>query len=582
MERGYGGLLRKKDEGSRVTLFGWVQRVRELGGLRFVLLRDREGTVQVVGDASVNEEIFARMGELGQEDVIRISGIVASRPKEMVNRGMETGEVEVKAEELEVLTSSRVPPFVVEDEVKASEELRLTYRYLDLRRPIMGRNLMLRHKTALQVRNYLSDQGFIEIETPILTRSTPEGARDFLVPSRIHSGKFYALPQSPQLFKQLMMIAGIDRYFQLPRCFRDEDLRADRQPEFTQIDIEASFIEEEEIFTLIEEMLRQCFALIDVNLRVPFPRIPFEDAMNRYGSDRPDLRIPLELVDLSPTFSDTEFRVFKSVLADGGKIIGLHVPKINFSRKEVGEMEQKVRDLGMGGLAWIRWKEDPDASMKKFLTPAEIEDLRRRLSAQVGDFTFVGAGKKSAVLPALGWLRTRLGYSAGRVDPGYHPVWVTEFPLVEWNEEENRYDPLHHPFTSPVPKDIPLMETDPLKVRSRAYDVVINGNEIGGGSIRIHREELQQKMFQLIGIREEKAREKFGFLLEAFAYGAPPHGGIALGFDRLVMLLTGALSIRDVIAFPKTTAAACLLTRAPAGVDPRQLEELNRKNLTSE
>jgi len=576
MARRYCGTLREEDNGTHVLLFGWVQRVRELGGLRFVLLRDREGSVQVVGDSSLNPAVFSAMGSLGGEDVVRIEGEVRERPKDMVNRSMVTGGIEVVARSLTVLSKSEVPPFVIEDEVKASEELRLTYRYLDLRRPWMNRNLYLRHRAAMEIRKHLSDHGFIEVETPMLTRSTPEGARDFLVPSRVHRGQFYALLQSPQLFKQLLMVSGLDRYFQVVRCFRDEDLRADRQPEFTQIDMEASFITPDDLFTIIEGLLQKVFALVDVSLPVPFARISYTEAMEKYGSDRPDMRIPWIIQDLSTIFEGTEFRVFQSVMENGGTIRGLHVPGAEFSRKDLGELEEGVKKLGLGGLAWIRWKEDVESSFRKFITDDQIQAMKKMFHPEMGGgMTFVAAGPAKTALSALGWLRLHLADRLNVIPPqSFSPVWVVDFPLVEWNEEESRLDPLHHPFTSPHPEDIPLMDTEPLKVRALAYDVVINGNEIGGGSIRIHTSDLQQKLFTMIGIGEEEAKEKFGFLMDAFRYGAPPHGGIALGFDRLVMLLAGAASIRDVIAFPKTTTASCLLTRAPADVDERQLKEL--------
>jgi len=574
--RHYCGLVDTALIGKNIELFGWVDSLRELGHLQFILLRDREGIVQVTANSEkIAPELFARIKALNLDGCIRVCGTVRERDAAHVNPKMKTGKVEVDVEELEVLNPCQPLPFAVVDDVKASEELRLKYRYLDMRRPKMQEIMRLRHKAAQATRNYLSDQGFWEIETPILTKSTPEGARDFLVPSRLQKGKFYALPQSPQLFKQLSMVSGFDRYFQLARCFRDEDLRADRQLEFTQIDIEASFINEAFIYDLIEGLLKELFGLIGAVLPSPFPRLTYDEATALYGSDKPDLRIPLKISDCSPLFGATAFIGFQNVLKEGGSIRALHFKGQTLSRKILDELVERGKKEGIAGVTAFKWEEGQGKSpIAKFFSPEEMAGLKELTGAENGDLTLMASGTNAKVLPFMGSLRLEFGRQFGLLQAGFHPLWITDFPLVEWNADENRWDALHHPFTSPQEGEADLLSGDAGRVKARAYDVVMNGYELGGGSIRIHRPDVQQKVFSAIGITPEKAKEKFGFLLEAFQYGAPPHGGVALGFDRLVMLLAGLDSIRDCIPFPKTTSGTCLLTQAPSEVDDRQLAEL--------
>ena len=576
MRREACGSLRGKDVGRKVTLAGWVHRLRDLGGLTFVDLRDESGIVQLVF-----RELPDAHG-LSREDVIRIQGTVALR--EAPNPDLPTGEVEVEVEHLEILSQTQPLPFPVDEEPpRASEETRLRYRYLDLRRPRMQRNLRLRHRTTMAIRAYLDRQDFIEVETPMLTRSTPEGARDFLVPSRLEPGKFYALPQSPQLFKQILVCSGVERYFQIVRCFRDEDLRADRQPEFTQLDLEMAFLEDpEELFSLIEGLLAHVFReTIEVELEVPFPRLPYEEAISRYGSDKPDLRFGLELSDVTELFSESEMRVLREAVAKGGRVFALRVPGgADFSRKELGELEEVAKTYKAKGLLWLARGEELRGPLAKFLP--DPEPLWRATEAQPGDLLLFVADAFELAATALGQVRLELGRKLSLIPEGkWCPLWVVDFPLLEWSEEENRWNARHHPFTSPKAEDLPKL-MDPSfpaerlgELRANAYDLVLNGVELGGGSIRIHRREVQQRMLEVLGIGPEEAERRFGFFLRALEYGAPPHGGIALGLDRWVMMLAGEESLREVIAFPKTASGACPLTGAPAEVDPRQLAELH-------
>ncbi len=557
---------------------GWVLRRRDHGGVIFIDLRDRWGITQVVFNPAINEEVHAKAHRLRSEWVIAVRGRVERRPPDMENPKLATGAIEVLVDELRILNTSETPPFPLDEEIEVSDNLRLQYRYLDLRRPEMAANLVMRHQGLQAVRSYLSKQGFLEIETPMLTRSTPEGARDYLVPSRVNAGRFYALPQSPQLFKQILMIAGMDRYFQVVRCFRDEDLRADRQPEFTQIDMELSFVSEEEIITVTEGMIKTLFAATrDIELTPPFKRMTYDEAMRRFGTDRPDTRFGLELVDLTETLQGCGFKVFRSVIDKGGSVKAINARGCaTFSRKDLDDLTEYASRFGARGMAWIKIREnDWQSPITKFFSDDEIRAMGDALDARPGDLILFGADRTDIVHQVLAELRLELARRLELTDDSaFEFLWITDFPLLEYDHDQKRHTAVHHPFTAPREEDLGLLATDPGKVRSRAYDLVLNGNEIGGGSIRIHDKQVQEQVFQALGIGEEEAREKFGFLLRALELGAPPHGGIAFGVDRLMMLLTGSSSIRDVIAFPKTQKATCPLTEAPAPVSRKQLTEL--------
>jgi len=572
--------LRSQDIGKEITVMGWVQSRRNLGGLIFINLRDRSGIVQVVFNFNENKELFEKAENLKSEYVIGVKGEVIGRTPENINPRMATGEIEIKAKELRIFSPSETPPFYIEEDVDANELLRLKYRYLDLRRPDMQRNFILRHRVAKLARDYYDSMGFLEVETPMLTRSTPEGARDYLVPSRVHPGKFYALPQSPQLFKQLLMVSGFDRYFQIVKCFRDEDLRADRQPEFTQIDIEMSFVDEDDVISINEGFIKKAFKeILGIEFNEPFIRMPYREAMDRFGSDKPDIRFGLELVNISDLVENSGFKVFSDAVKNGGSVRAINAKGCGakFSRKEIDSLGEFVKENKAKGLAWIVVGEDGLKSpITKFLTEEETRAILQRLEAEPGDLLCFVADKNEIVYNALGQLRLELARRLNLIDKNdYKFLWVTEFPLLEFNEEENRWEAKHHPFTSPRDEDIPYLDTDPGRVRAKAYDLVLNGTEIGGGSIRIHSQELQTKIFNLLGFTQEEAWNRFGFLLEAFKYGVPPHGGMAFGFDRLIMLMAGRNSIRDVIAFPKLQNASCPLTNAPSEVEEKQLKELN-------
>ncbi|MEA5048933.1 MAG: aspartate--tRNA ligase [Eubacteriales bacterium] len=571
----------KADAGSQVTLMGWANVRRDLGALVFVQLRDRTGLMQIVFNSNtLSKEDFDRACTIRSEYVLAVRGELVLRTGDMVNKNMPTGELEVLVSEFKILSVSETTPFEITDDCKANELLRLKYRYLDLRRPAMQKNLMMRHKIAFVAREYFDEQNFLEIETPILTKSTPEGARDYLVPSRVHPGKFYALPQSPQLFKQLLMLAGYDRYFQIARCFRDEDLRADRQPDFTQIDIEMSFVEEVDVQTVNEGFLKQLFKeTLNVDIETPLPRLKYVDAMARYGSDKPDTRFGMELVDLSDVFKNSEFSVFQNALASGGSIRAINAKgaSTEFSRKELDALGEFVKTYRAKGLVWMNDKAEGLASpVLKFLSESEIAALRKAANFEQGDVLFLVADVNKTVFAALGALRLKLAEKLNLIQKDkFNLLWVTEFPLLEWSEEENRFTAMHHPFTSPMDEDLEKLDTDPGSVRAKAYDIVLNGVEIGGGSIRIHSQQLQKKMFRTLGFTDEQAQYRFGFLMDAFRFGPPPHGGMAYGLDRLAMLITGSTSIRDVIAFPKVQNASCPMTGAPDFVDDKQLDELS-------
>jgi len=572
------GELTKDALGQNVLLMGWVARRRDLGSLVFIDLRDRSGIVQVVFDREGNPGMYTRAKQLRPEFVVAVGGVVTARAEGMANPEMATGQVEVVADSLRLLNVSLPPPILVNKEEDESDELRMRYRYIDLRRKRMLGNLLLRDKVSFTIRQRLREEGFIEVETPTLTKATPEGARDFLVPSRLHEGRFYALPQSPQLFKQLLMVAGIDRYFQVVKCFRDEDFRADRQPEFTQLDLEMSFVTPEQVMGIIEKLTEVLFRLVDVESGPPYLRLTWDEAMERYGTDRPDLRNPLRLVEVSKQVSGSEFRLFRDTVSGGGAVVALPVPgAADLSRSRLDRLTAQAKDLGAGGLVWLKIAGDGSYSspVLKFIGEEGAGNLAEACGAGAGDLVLLVADRRPVARRVLGELRMTVAEERDLIQrDGFEFLWVTDFPLLEFDEGQQRHMAVHHPFTAPNPEDLPRLESDPLSVRSLAYDLVVNGVEIGGGSIRIHRPDVQRRVFDLLGIGEKEADQKFGFLLDALKFGAPPHGGIALGLDRLVMVMAGESSIREVIPFPKTTSGICPLTGAPAGANRGQLAEL--------
>jgi aspartyl-tRNA synthetase len=566
--------------GEKINLKGWVSKRRDLGGLIFIDLRDRSGIVQVVFNPDVSKEALATAEKIRSEYVLDIQGTVIAREEGTINPNLKTGKIEVHAESVTIINEAKTPPFSITDKTDASEDIRLKYRYLDFRRPVIFETLKMRHQVTKQIRDFLDSEGFLDIETPILTKSTPEGARDYLVPSRVHPGEFYALPQSPQLFKQLLMLGGIERYYQIARCFRDEDLRADRQPEFTQIDIETSFLGQEDILGLMEKMMTGLMNEVKgLDIPAPFPRMTYDEAMSRFGSDKPDTRFGLELVDLSEVVKDSGFKVFAAAVANGGQVKAINVTggAEKYSRKDIDALTEFVSVYGAKGLAWLKVDgEGLKGPIAKFFADEDSHALRTVLNANEGDLLLFVADKKNVVADALGALRSKLGKELGLIDQSkFNFLWITDWPLLEYGEEEGRYYAAHHPFTMPVREDLPYLDTDPARVRAQAYDLVLNGYELGGGSLRIFERSVQEKMFKVLGFTPEESQEQFGFLLNAFEYGTPPHGGIALGLDRLVMLLAGSTNLRDTIAFPKTASASDLLTDAPGAVSEAQLKELH-------
>ena len=570
--------LGKGNIGQTVTVMGWVQKSRNKGGIVFVDLRDRSGIIQLIfEESSVGSEGFGKAAKLRSEFVAAVTGEVAARSG-AVNENLATGEIEIVARDIRILSESETPPFPIEENSRTKDDLRLKYRYLDLRRPDLQRNLMLRSEVTSQVRQFLAGEGFLEIETPALNKSTPEGARDYLVPSRVHPGSFYALPQSPQLFKQLLMCSGYDRYFQVARCFRDEDLRADRQPEFTQIDMELSFVDEEDVMDVNERLLQRIFRLIGVEIELPLPRLTWQEAMDRFGSDKPDTRFGMELRDVTEIVRNCGFGVFTGAIENGGSVRGIRAEgQGSMPRKKIDKLVDFAKDFGAKGLAYLSINEDGTykSSFAKFMAEEELDALVREMEGKPGDLLLFAADKNKVVWDVLGSLRLELAQQMELLDKNrYQFLWVTEFPLLEYNDELGRYQAMHHPFTMPVEEDLPYLESDPGRVRARAYDIVLNGTELGGGSVRIHQNDIQEKMFEALGFTKESAYSQFGFLLNAFKYGVPPHAGLAYGLDRLIMLMAKEDSIRDVIAFPKVKDASCLMTEAPGSVDPSQLEEL--------
>ncbi|MFH0839485.1 MAG: aspartate--tRNA ligase [Candidatus Omnitrophota bacterium] len=573
------GELTEKDFGKKAALCGWVHTWRDHGGLVFIDLRDRDGMTQIVFNPEKNKEMHTESRKLRSEYVVAVKGIVEPRPKGTENNKLKTGKVEVAVEELKVLNTAEPPPFEISDDAKISEEVRLNYRYLDLRRPCMQRNLRIRHNTAKAMRDFLDENGFLEVETPILTKSTPEGARDYLVPSRLNPGKFYALPQSPQLFKQILMVAGYEKYFQIAKCFRDEDLRADRQPEFTQLDIEMSFVDVDDILALTEGLFKYVIKKVaGVNIKTPFPRLTYDEAMSRFGTDKPDTRFGMEISELRDIFEGTEFNIFKTALRPGGSIFGINVSGFaSASRKDIDDLTAFAKDNGAKGLAYIKFTETgAESPILKFVGQEKAEVVQKKIGAQTGDLVLMVAdADKKTALEVLGSLRLYLAKIRNiKKEEGFNILWVLDFPLLKYNKDEKKWDSEHHPFTSCRDEDIQYLDKEPGRPRAKAYDIIINGMELGSGSIRIHRKDMQEKMFNLIGLSKEEAEGRFGFLLKAFEYGAPPHGGIAFGLDRLITIFTGTDTIRDVIAFPKTQKAVCLMTDAPSDVDERQLKEL--------
>ncbi len=575
------------DIGREVTVMGWAHKRRDLGGVIFIDLRDISGLIQVVFKGDEDEGLLEKAEGIRSEYVLAVRGKVVKRSPDTVNPKIKTGEIEIVAVELRILSKSQTPPVYIEEASNVNEATRLKYRYLDLRRPDMQANLVLRHNIAKIARDYFDSKGFLEIETPMLTKSTPEGARDYLVPSRINPGKFYALPQSPQLFKQILMVSGYDRYYQIVKCFRDEDFRADRQAEFTQIDLEMSFVDVDDVIAVNEGFLKKVFSeMMDIKLDTPFPRMTYREAMDRFGTDRPDTRFGLELINLSDVAEDCGFKVFASVVKEGGSVRAINAKGCGkkFSRREIDALVDYVKDFGAKGMAWISVEDDQLKSpIVKFLSEEEVQSILKKMAAEPGDLICFIADRDQVVFDALGHLRLELGKRLGLMDEKrFDLLWVTEFPLFEYSEEEKRYVSMHHPFTSPMDEDIQYLKNDPGKVRSKAYDIILNGIELGGGSIRIHSSDIQSTMFELLGFSKEQAEKRFGFLLEAFRYGTPPHGGLAYGFDRLVMMLAGMKSIRDVIAFPKVQNASCPMTGAPDFVDEKQLRELHIRTIEQE
>ncbi|MGG4550506.1 aspartate--tRNA ligase [Rossellomorea marisflavi] len=576
----YCGNVTESFIGETITIKGWVQKRRDLGGLIFIDLRDREGIVQVVFNPDLSQEALELAERIRNEYVISVTGSVVARGEGTVNPNLKTGKIEIHAEDVQIINEAKTPPFMIDDQMEVSEDVRLKYRYVDLRRPAMAETFRMRHNVTTSFRNFLNENGFLDVETPILTKSTPEGARDYLVPSRVHQGEFYALPQSPQIFKQLLMVSGFDRYYQIARCFRDEDLRADRQPEFTQIDMEMSFMEQEDIILLVEEMMAKLMKDVKgLDIDSVFPRMTYDEAMSRYGSDKPDTRFAMELIDVSEIVKDSGFKVFAGAVAGGGqvKLINVKGAASNYSRKDIDGLTEFVSRYGAKGLAWLKVEEEGlKGPISKFVSEEDASSLSSAAQAETGDLLLFVADKKSVVADALGALRLKLGKELGLIDESvFNFLWVTDWPLLEFDEGDNRYYAAHHPFTMPVREDLELLETNPGEVRAQAYDLVLNGYELGGGSLRIYERDIQEKMFSVLGFSKEEANEQFGFLLEAFEYGTPPHGGIALGLDRLVMLLAGRSNLRDTIAFPKTASASCVLTDAPGGVSEAQLKELS-------
>ncbi|GGE42948.1 aspartate--tRNA(Asp/Asn) ligase [Pullulanibacillus camelliae] len=574
------GALTTEHIGQIITLQGWVQRRRDLGGLIFIDMRDRSGIVQIVFDPEGSKDAFTTAERVRNEFVVEVTGEVIARAENAINDKIQTGHIEVKVETLHILNESKTPPFSIDDDAEVSEEVRLKYRYLDLRRPVMQNTFKIRHETSKAIRRFLEDKDFLEVETPILTKSTPEGARDYLVPSRVHPGEFYALPQSPQIFKQLLMVGGMEKYFQIVRCFRDEDLRADRQPEFTQVDIEVSFFEREAFLAMIEEMMIHVVDKVrGTTISGPFPRLTYAEAMARYGSDKPDTRFGLELIDVSAIVENSGFKVFSDTVANGGQVKAINVEgqAENYSRKNIDTLTDFVNRYGAKGLAWLKIENgEPKGPIAKFFEAETAGELLKATNAKDGDLLLFVADKPQVVADSLGALRLKLGKELDLIDEAQlNFLWITEFPLFAWDEDEARYVAEHHPFTMPMVEDIDKLETDPGAVRAQAYDLVLNGYELGSGSQRIHKREFQEKMFKLLGFSKEQAEAQFGFLMEAFEYGAPPHGGVALGIDRIVMILAGRTNLRETIAFPKTANASCLLTQAPSPVDEKQLDQLH-------